>query len=128
MRHQRLLFGVDNDPSGHVFYDQMRAEHALASVPYTSLIPADQAIPHECLAPVVSAAKQAAIPTVALMAYLKVAVNLQPGHGIANGYHYQDTLTKGSFADLLKLPHSSSRIYNRTVSIGKPTLSNMPLI
>ena len=78
----------------------MRAEHALASVPYTSLIPADQAIPHECLAPVVSAAKQAAIPTVALMAYLKVAVNLQPGHGIANGYHYQDTLTKGSFADL----------------------------
>ncbi|ORI28893.1 LtrC-like protein [Lacticaseibacillus casei] len=95
-----IAFGVDNDPSGHVFYDQMRAEHALASVPYTSLIPADQAIPHECLAPVVSAAKQAAIPTVALMAYLKVAVNLQPGHGIANGYHYQDTLTKGSFADL----------------------------
>ena len=95
-----IAFGVDNDPSGHVFYDQMRAEHALASVPYTSLIPADQAIPHECLAPVVSAAKQAAIPTVALMAYLKVSVNLQPGHGMSNGYHYQNALTKGSFSDL----------------------------
>ena len=44
--------------------------------------------------------RTAAIPTVALMAYLKVVVNLQPGHGMANGYHYQDALTKGSFADL----------------------------
>lgn len=95
-----IAFGVDNDASGHVFYDQMRSEHALASVPYTSLIPADQAIPHECLAPVVSAAKQAAIPTVALMAYAKVVVNLQPGQGMANGYHYQDALTKGSLESL----------------------------
>ena len=51
--------------------------------------------------------KQAAIPTVALMAYLKVSVNLQPGHGMSNGYHYQNALTKGSFSDL---PEIATRI------------------
>lgn len=117
-----IVFGVDNDPAGHTFFDRMMKDHQFVVqdtgevLPYFNLMPHDRQIPQDRTVVLRDVAKTVGVDWRDLAAIEKAETNFSSKRELGNGFGFQDGFIGG--ADNIDQPYTGTQYADRATEIA----------